>query len=969
MAPFRSADLIERIRKATDLIPSAHRLAPVDGETFSTLEQAVKRLQDYAFTQGFALVIETRDLKRNRLVMECIRHKDKYKNVRKLTSDERKRSTKVSYLGCKYRVSVRIGRHDTELTLAISNDSHDHDSAYDPFAFKVHNDKDPDRETALNLGTSLRASAIPYIQATRVLANQDLRLTRSDFYNLQRSEGKLTSEEELLGALGHLEDRGFHVLTKEVYLVEQNERRRRVIEMFFFCSPEQIAMGRRFVSSFVMQTDATFNTNELNLPLSVLIGVTNISKSFPMAYCFIPSESAAAFKFMNRCMRTLFFYDDCPGPRVVMGDFAAGLTATFLKEQQLTLSEAGMAVCFELSAEAELDECGSEVTLQLCSWHAVEAMKKRLINEGYPKEKRKELVDAIWHWIHCPTEDLLRARRNSVIELLREKERDYLTSFYQRKERQFVHCFIKKLPNLGAESTQRVESSHLAAKRITNRHTPIQQSVQRICAEVNRLTLAHETDINNQRRKLPGLMNRSAFGGVLTLITHQAIEMLEREWNAASKWDLDLTDDDADEVLSAPNAPEEGCQLSCSLPLRYGLPCKCWLFQCVRMELPIPISLIHPRWLYDGPDYVANWSMSFDPDLDPSEYAQKVAESNEADNSSRGDRFARRGANLIEASALKAIDLHRSIPQGHRAEEYARGIAKYTERWLEDDANRQHIPQTFPDAIKPKANLTFSKKGGSRRRAYTGREAAEAAEVAERRNTRKLELEAQRIAKWNAVGSQFWQRNFPDEAPPEASGGPSEGASGDASGDDFGDDLPSDGADDSELEVAGPSRRQRHSPITDDQFDASVDMIPSTFAIENNNSANLSAKNPVMISSDDESSSSNEPSSDELPDVNELIQSQQPSPLFSESQLKPTASQVAPKSSATTTRSTRGVPKKKTWNQQRWESQEAAEAQRKAQNKAKRVAAAARKQAKLLEPRKEDVSQLEEDFALLRSSE
>ena len=54
---------------------------------------------------------------------------------------------------------------------------------------------------------------------------------------------------------------------------------------------------------------------------------------------------------------------------------------------------------------------------------------------------------------------------------------------------------------------------------------------------------------------------------------------------------------------------------------------------------------------------------------------------------------------------------------------------------------------------------------------------------------------------------------------------------------------------------------------------------------------------------------------------------------------------------------------------QRWESQEAAEAQRKAQNKANRVAAAARKQAKLMEPRKEDVSQLEEDFALLRSSE
>ncbi len=57
MASFRSADLIERIREATDLVPPAHRLAPVDGVNFSTLEQVVKRSQDYAFTQGHALVI------------------------------------------------------------------------------------------------------------------------------------------------------------------------------------------------------------------------------------------------------------------------------------------------------------------------------------------------------------------------------------------------------------------------------------------------------------------------------------------------------------------------------------------------------------------------------------------------------------------------------------------------------------------------------------------------------------------------------------------------------------------------------------------------------------------------------------------------------------------------------------------------------------------------------------------------
>ena len=32
--------------------------------------------------------------------------------------------------------------------------------------------------------------------------------------------------------------------------------------------------------------------------------------------------------------------------------------------------------------------------------------------------------------------------------------------------------------------------------------------------------------------------------------------------------------------------------------------------------IPIPSSLIHPRWFYDGPEYLTStWTMSFDPAL------------------------------------------------------------------------------------------------------------------------------------------------------------------------------------------------------------------------------------------------------------------------------------------------------------------------------------------------------------------
>jgi MULE transposase domain len=60
-------------------------------------------------------------------------------------------------------------------------------------------------------------------------------------------------------------------------------------------SLEQIRMARRFVSDFMYETDTTFNTNVLKLPLSVIVGINNTGSTFPVAYCYITSESTTSF--------------------------------------------------------------------------------------------------------------------------------------------------------------------------------------------------------------------------------------------------------------------------------------------------------------------------------------------------------------------------------------------------------------------------------------------------------------------------------------------------------------------------------------------------------------------------------------------------------------------------------------------------------------------------------------------------
>ena len=54
----------------------------------------------------------------------------------------------------------------------------------------------------------------------------------------------------------------------------------RYLEMMFFTSDNQIQWTQRFCSSFMIEIDTTFNTNNLRLPLIILTGIANTGMSF-----------------------------------------------------------------------------------------------------------------------------------------------------------------------------------------------------------------------------------------------------------------------------------------------------------------------------------------------------------------------------------------------------------------------------------------------------------------------------------------------------------------------------------------------------------------------------------------------------------------------------------------------------------------------------------------------------------------
>jgi hypothetical protein len=219
-------------------------------------------------------------------------------------------------------------------------------------------------------------------------------------------------------------------------------------------------------------------------------------------------------------------------------------------------------------------------------------------------------------------------------------------------------------------------------------------------------------------------------------ITGYALDKAMKEWSATKN----MADNIEEDKLELQFEPGTECKLGCELPLRYGLPCKHWLYKAFIDDVAIPLSLFHPRWLLDGPAMLhERWFISWDLSL--------VLQPNTSLRHA-GDRFQRRGEDLIQEAALAAIEKLRSLPAG-QAEAFAATFIKDVDKLnvAQDKLteSRQLLPATLPEPlVEPKLRAFPT----SRKRAMTGREAAEQQERDQARARRRAQQQHDENEMW-----------------------------------------------------------------------------------------------------------------------------------------------------------------------------------------------------------------------------
>src|SRR5436190_8332397 len=140
-----TAKLAAQLAAATAALRPAHCLNPVEDEPTESKEAAFVRLQNWAFTKGFALVTESSKTKNGQVIrvyFECVHHKKETRNSRKLKEEDRKRvQTKTQTNGCKFSIYVSYQSKLGQWVIRNKNLEHKHASHPDPFQYHQHGDK------------------------------------------------------------------------------------------------------------------------------------------------------------------------------------------------------------------------------------------------------------------------------------------------------------------------------------------------------------------------------------------------------------------------------------------------------------------------------------------------------------------------------------------------------------------------------------------------------------------------------------------------------------------------------------------------------------------------------------------------------------------------------------------------------------------------------------------------------------
>jgi predicted DNA-binding protein YlxM (UPF0122 family) len=365
-----------------------------------------------------------------------------------------------------------------------------------------------------------------------------------------------------------LDTAGFHVRLRWTITYEESIQIRR-LDQVFFVSNAQVIKAQRFCSEFMIQLDATFNTNALKLPLVNIVGVDNHNKTFTVALSFVRAEAATDFLFILDCLDELVFFGSAVRPKVLISDQAAGLFAA-----------------------VSTHPTWKTIFHQLCQWHMFGNIQSFIQKHRRIKTTAEldKVFKTVWAVIQCWNEEDLETKRQEMYMLFDGEEIEYYRSNWMQneKEKRVITAHVRMHANLGLNSSSRAEGQHPVIKRFLNHQMSLDEAAKALIRNISMQDIHDSTrNAHSQiERHQPSVLGISGLRHLETVLTSTAINLMKKEMHEAQVRALN----------GPPQHNPDCCPSTCQNPLRYSLPCRHLMHQFAYRKEPLPYILIHPRW-------------------------------------------------------------------------------------------------------------------------------------------------------------------------------------------------------------------------------------------------------------------------------------------------------------------------------------------------------------------------------------
>lgn len=340
--------------------------------------------------------------------------------------------------------------------------------------------------------------------------------------------------------------------------------------------------------------------------------------------------------------------------------------------------------------------------------------------QGYTSDERAAALSLIWPYIESATETELKVNRGALKDALIADDCRYFETHIQQQEQRFIGCYVRKLPNLGVNSTQRGESGNRGVKAYTEPQYSLEQmvlGVKQYCQSKFEQLPAEELKAYRGNPLLSlGASTGDCFAKLHGVLTVYAIEQLVKVFYKTVEF-----------LKEAPDEPiSTGYCSECDEPARFGLPCKHMILPHVLQRSPIPIGIVHPRWiLHNDPLASFEWQ--------PLYTDQVVLPTSLPERLTAEDRLVAVCVRFIDFFRIQAAPIREQIAKDFEAFEQVK-LPQYKEI-----VDRQLLAKEQPFEVKTKKKWTKPVKthGKANRRLQTTAEKAQKDADKEIRETQK----------------------------------------------------------------------------------------------------------------------------------------------------------------------------------------------------------------------------------------